>query len=658
MRSFSWRRTVRIIAVLSWVVAIAWLIVEPGFEPLLAFLGGVTAFVASSAAGDAPISRARAYRLTPEQRQRNRHAMLELVRNAWVKGVLEQSLHGAAMMELGLEERVGAVEREYPWDMVLQMPDRPNRTLPPGTRIVEVFNEMNRALLILGEPGSGKTTMLLELARDTIALAEQDPTQPIPVVFNLSSWSEKRQSISDWLVDELYAKYSIPREIARPWVENDDLLLLLDGLDEVAQEYREACIETINDFRQEHGVTPIVVCSRVADYEALTTRLKLQGAVLLQPLTPQQVDQYLERTGAELLAARTTLQHDSTLQELAQSPLMLNVMTLAYRGMPVKDLGSLDSIDARRRHVLDAYVERMFKRRGANQPYSREQTIGWLVWLAHKMSQHAQTVFLIEWMQPGWLETRTQAWLYTATFGLSMLPFGMVFVPGGISFSRIAPVEALKWSHKQARKLLPIVVSLGAAFGLAFWLFSGLVSWLISWLTSGLIFGDRAGLRTGLRVGLGVALGIELISVLMSGLTHAEVETRATPSQGIGRSARNAAIVALSIWLIFGSVWLVFGLGPELIIVPILGLLLGLHLGLLFGGAAFIQHSLLRFILFCNGHIPWNYARFLDYAAERNFLRKVGGGYMFIHRLLQDHFASLDQAANHRAPHHPGGTGC
>lgn len=99
---------------------------------------------------------------TAEQRaQRDRQAMLQLVRNTWVKGVLEQSLHGAAMIELGLEERAEAVER--PWDMVLQTPDQPNRQLPPGAKIVDVFDEMNRALLILGEPGSGKTTMLLEM---------------------------------------------------------------------------------------------------------------------------------------------------------------------------------------------------------------------------------------------------------------------------------------------------------------------------------------------------------------------------------------------------------------------------------------------------------------------------------------------------------------
>jgi hypothetical protein len=60
---------------------------------------------------------------------------------------------------------------------------------------------------------------------------------------------------------------------------------------------------------------------------------------------------------------------------------------------------------------------------------------------------------------------------------------------------------------------------------------------------------------------------------------------------------------------------------------------------------ACIQHYALRFILYRNDHIPWNYARFLDYAAERVLLRKVGGGYIFIHRLLQDYFASLETEA-------------
>jgi hypothetical protein len=43
--------------------------------------------------------------------------------------------------------------------------------------------------------------------------------------------------------------------------------------------------------------------------------------------------------------------------------------------------------------------------------------------------------------------------------------------------------------------------------------------------------------------------------------------------------------------------------------------------------------------------MPWNYPRFLDYAAERILLRKVGGGYIFTHRLLLDYMATLESTS-------------
>jgi hypothetical protein len=48
--------------------------------------------------------------------------------------------------------------------------------------------------------------------------------------------------------------------------------------------------------------------------------------------------------------------------------------------------------------------------------------------------------------------------------------------------------------------------------------------------------------------------------------------------------------------------------------------------------------------------MPLNYARFLDYAAKRVLLRKVGGGYIFVHRLLLEHFAALDPESPFRLP--------
>jgi hypothetical protein len=50
-----------------------------------------------------------------------------------------------------------------------------------------------------------------------------------------------------------------------------------------------------------------------------------------------------------------------------------------------------------------------------------------------------------------------------------------------------------------------------------------------------------------------------------------------------------------------------------------------------------IQHFILRVMLWRNSSIPWNYTRFLDYATERIFLQKLGGGYIFIHRLVLEH---------------------
>src|SRR5687768_2895919 len=130
--------------------------------------------------------------------ERNRRVMLDHVENFWVKGILEKSLHGAALLELGIKEDPTAVN--YPWTIKREST---NETLPTGKSMLEIFKEigMGRSLLILGAPGSGKTTMLLELARQLIERARQDETEPIPVVFNLASWKEN-QTLDDWLAEQ------------------------------------------------------------------------------------------------------------------------------------------------------------------------------------------------------------------------------------------------------------------------------------------------------------------------------------------------------------------------------------------------------------------------------------------------------------------------
>jgi len=692
MLSISWRLILRVITAICWILSIAWYHFEPGFEPLIAVLFGIATLIRSFTVSDTPESDHTSEKTKSTREERHRQDLLKRVKNAWIKNVLEQSLHEEVLIELDLEERRDAVLNRQ--GIELQRPGHPNHLLPPGTKIMDAFDKMGQTLLIMGEPGSGKTTMLLKLARDAITCAEKDPKRRIPVVFNLSSWADTKQPIADWLVGELgITPYRTPKKIARDWIENDDLILLLDGLDEVSSERREACTRAINDFRHEHGLTPLVVCCRSEEYEALTTHLDLEGAVSLQPLTEEQVDDYLDRMGQELAALRTALKDDSILYELAQTPLMLSIMTLAYRGMSVHDLQPLETVDARRKHIFDNYVERMFKPRThrtipdvSNDPrldderFSKEETIHWLSWLAKRMSEHGQTVFLIERMQPDWLPTRAQRrimtvgvmvmigllyglviglfiglimtlsglfsliWLFGGLFVWLFVGaiFGILFGMFDVFFSHegvIRPVETLRISWK-------VMITKAAVIGLLVLIFCLFASYLpipdfnLPSMLAGLLF-------------------FGLIVAVFAGLSKGELVTSAFPNEGMRRSAHNALYVWLLSGLFIGllmwlsSVWAV-GVPPEglwllpiilLVMLPIWmssWLVFGFSVWLDYGGRACIQHYVLRIMLWRNGSAPLNYVRFLDCAAGRIFLRKVGGGYIFVHRLLLEYFASLE----------------
>ncbi|MCG8348754.1 MAG: hypothetical protein MI924_13370 [Chloroflexales bacterium] len=132
-------------------------------------------------------------------------------------------------------------------------------------------------------PRIGKTALLLELADKLLSRAEQNSDHPIPVIFNLSSWSAQRRPLVEWLVDELHTAYDVPLAIGKTWFENGKLLLFLDELDKVALEHRAKCVQEINAYRSAHGFVPLVVCSRAANYAALPVKLRLHGAIEVKP---------------------------------------------------------------------------------------------------------------------------------------------------------------------------------------------------------------------------------------------------------------------------------------------------------------------------------------------------------------------------------------
>ena len=259
-------------------------------------------------------------------------------------------------------------------------------------------------MLILGKPGTGKTTTLLELTRDLLDRAENDEGHPIPVVFSLAAWPEHSISLDRWLVNELKIRYKVDQEIAQSWVQNQQILPLLDSLDEVKSERVKTCVEMINSFRQSNGLLQLVVCSRISTYENLEEKLNLQGAILIQPLHQQQIEEYIVNGGENLNDIQQILHCDPTFYELLDTPLMLSIISSSNIKISNIDIWSNDPIDNRINHIFNYYFESMISRRSKVKDYPCKRILEWLSWIAKSMYQNNQSILFVERIQPWWLK--------------------------------------------------------------------------------------------------------------------------------------------------------------------------------------------------------------------------------------------------------------
>jgi eukaryotic-like serine/threonine-protein kinase len=423
------------------------------------------------------------------QEARNRDRLLNLVCESWIKGVLHNSLAQAQPIEISLRRQPTAITP--PWQ-VFNPEIQAAEALQIG--IIELFNQLGagRTLLILGAPGSGKTTLLLLLAQHLIDCAQRSPDHLIPVVLNLSSW--RGQTLGDWLVEEMGNKYQVPRQIGHDWVREQLLLLLLDGLDEIPLQDRGACISVINAF-QRATPTEMVICSRTKDYFDLQSTLNFQTAVAVEPLNNQQIQTYLTRQ--ELAGLRGLIRQDPTFEELARLPLTLNLMAIAYQSLPTtSSLLHPDQAERRaerQRQLFDAYVDRAFARRGDSDAF-KTQSLYWLIWLAQRLTDSAQTVFLIEQMQPRWLQSKVLRWRYDFILRL------LVGIACGMSIGLLSGV--LNNNGTSLPSAIP-----------------GLSSGVLAGLTAGLFQGVISGLISGLMVGLWRKVRSPLSIALLAGTT-------------------------------------------------------------------------------------------------------------------------------------------
>ncbi|HZI01265.1 MAG TPA: caspase family protein, partial [Flavisolibacter sp.] len=183
--------------------------------------------------------------------------------------------------------------------------------IPDHCSILEIFKEA-KTLLILGEPGAGKTTTMLGLAQALL----KEKNSPIPVLLKLSSWKQEQKTMIDWLAEAVSEEYpcAIDKEEVKDLLIKKKFLFMLDGLDDLPENQRINCLKAINQllkpgeyFTENHKKTSrlkpsecfpgthekpspwspgcLVICSRLQEYKNLKFKLQLNRAICLQPLS-------------------------------------------------------------------------------------------------------------------------------------------------------------------------------------------------------------------------------------------------------------------------------------------------------------------------------------------------------------------------------------
>ncbi|MBD2179452.1 NACHT domain-containing protein [Pseudanabaena sp. FACHB-1998] len=613
--------------------------------------------------------------LLQNQSAQNQNEQLILRKvNLEVNSRLEDSLHNRIFVNLDKQSQPEQVERL--WDTQIKIGAKAPAPISTNTSILEVFERSDIAghLLILGNLGAGKTTTMLDLAKSLVEKVEQDSDEPIPVIINLSSWKNLRQSMSEWLIEELNSKYKISKDIFRKCLEDKRLLPMLDGLDEVKPEFQESCIDAINLWLNDE-LCPlfIVICSRQEEYANHQTQLNLNGAILLEALTDNQIQSYLANVNRNELWE--LLRSNSELLELVRTPLLLSITILSYNELSLDEWHKQNSTKNLIKLLLDAYIQAMFRRKFRNVSYINDtlpadkQTKYWLKFLALQMGKESQTEFLVEKMHPSTWLLNTSKIIYRFIIGLILfllfvMPIRVIFgdilgsimalsiglVLGYASMLEIKLAETFDWSFTKAKKsflswFIPSMIII---------ILVGIIVGIVDWIRYSPIHGVLMMFAIILILGFFISL-MAIFSSVIDGLDGMEIALKTIPNQGIWKSANNALFTSLFCVLTFGITGLSIGLCGGMLFGEILdkmsfgiiaglvyGLFFGLMVGLKFGGFACIQHFILRTILSCNRVIPWNYAGFLNYCTERLFLQRVGGRYRFIHRLLQEHFAEME----------------
>ncbi|WP_035844082.1 NACHT and WD40 repeat domain-containing protein [Kitasatospora azatica] len=218
-------------------------------------------------------------------------------------------------------------------------------------------------LVVLGEPGAGKTVLALLLTLGL--LGRRAPGTPVPVLLSVGGWDPVRRSLADWVVGTLADTYYAGRtEIPRRLLHQGLLVPVLDGLDEIPEAARRNAVKEVNRFIGTDR--PVVVTCRSAEYEDVITGgspvLRRAPVVEVRPVQVEDTVAYLESvdwpdgTSWDRVVHHLRTESDSPVHQALLTPLMISLARMVYARCGGDPAELLDPERFESRHGIEDYL--------------------------------------------------------------------------------------------------------------------------------------------------------------------------------------------------------------------------------------------------------------------------------------------------------------
>lgn len=388
--------------------------------------------------------------------------------------------------------------------------------VPSDQSLASLLYQSGSYLLFIGDPGCGKSYTLMKLALELLEKAKKFPSEPVPVILRLSAWTHGT-SLGEWLDDEIYNQYSAPRQpVIQQWVKEGKILLLLDGLDEVAESHRVLCVNTIIAFNREFGGQIVLSC-RSNEYDQLSVKLTAATIVRIKPLTIDDIRAYFASCGERIQKIGDRLLEDENWRELLATPLMLTLVPAIFgETMNAKPELSNDAMD-NQSQLIWHYVKKSLAIGMAqnHEPGEVKRTLHWLSNLAQIME--VRNYFNLVSIQPSLLrkpaadndnslDLRYRILLGVFIFLFSGVVGGIVFgIFGGWFYGLSIGVSLAIGTLAKCTTIEKIDSKR--------WLLYFLPG-LLAGLTAGVIYSLEAGWLIGIFTGIGGGLMLALFSGL------------------------------------------------------------------------------------------------------------------------------------------------